>query len=143
MSEQTRSTRVSKNGHAKSKQVAPRSAGTFPMSPDAIRQNLLVQAGVDEARQVSLVKQIVEGIERDINAEKTEVIVDRHGNVHREDVRDNVARAKAREQALDLVGARAPRTNATQTVRHVVSIQWPEWAEPPKEINVKPNIVEE
>ena len=155
MSERTRSTRVSKSGHAKTKALTSRqtkavqparSAGTFPMTPDAIRQNLLLQAGVDEAKQVHLVKRVVEGIERDLDAEKTEVIVDKLGHVHRENVRDNVARAKAREQALDLVGARAPRTNATQTVRHVVSIEWPEWAKPsepePKVIDAAASRVE-
>ena len=119
---------------------APKVSGSMPFSPDAVRHHLLEQAGFDEKKQVSLVKQVVEGIERDLDAEKTEVLITREGRIHEVNVRDNVARSKARDQALDLVGVRAPRTNATQTVRHVVSIEWPDFARPaePKVIDASP-----
>ena len=123
---------------------APKVSGSMPFSPDAVRHHLLEQAGFDEKKQVSLVKKVVDGIERDVDAVKTEVLITREGTIHEVVVPDNVARSKARDQALDLVGVRAPRTNATQTVRHVVSIEWPDFARPaePKVIDVDPKQLE-
>lgn len=122
MAEQTKKKRLMKS--------APKVSGTMPFSPDAVRHHLLEQAGFDENKQVSLVRKVVDGIERDLDANKTEVLIDRTGLIHERSIPDNTARSKARDQALDLVGVRAPRTNATQTVRHVVSIEWPDFARP-------------
>lgn len=112
-------------------------AGSFPLTPDAIRQGVLEAAGFTRDAQIELTKKVVTKIDEALDAKKEVVIQDKHGGVTQVSVPDNTAQAKARDQALDLLGVRAPRTNATSVIKTVVTIDWPDWARP-KDITPPP-----
>jgi hypothetical protein len=128
------------------KAVATKGSGTFPFTPESLRQQMLAKAGISEDEQAKMVKDVWRGIKDGLRADDVHVSV--VGNeVETTIVPNHSARAKARDQALDIVGIRAPRSNSTVSTRIRVNVTMPEWAKPaesqanPAPIDVTPRSV--
>lgn len=101
-------------------------SGSLAGSPDTLRLELLAAAGFSQEKQVDLIRKTIAKTEEALDATKS-VVLAVGNDVIEVEVPDGVARQKARDQVFDLVGIRAPRTNATQVVKHVVEIEWPDF----------------
>lgn len=114
------------------KAVATKGSGTFPFTPESLRQQMLASAGIDEKAQSEMIKEVWRGIKAGLKADDVHVsVVD--NSVETTIVPNHAARGKARDQALDIVGIRAPRSNSTVSTRIRVNVSMPEWAKPAKQ----------
>lgn len=94
-----------------------------------MRQQLLLTAGITPTEQADMLERVWSGIKDGMKAEDVHVSV--VGNrVEKTRVPNHTARAKARDQALDIVGTRAPRVNSAVVTRISVRITRPSWAKP-------------
>lgn len=76
----------------------------LPLSPESLRNELLERAGFDKERRIAILRKVIANAEQDLDAVKRTPISD-HGRVT--DVfeqPDYGARAKAREQLVELIG---------------------------------------
>lgn len=115
--------------------VALKGSGTFPFTPESLRQSMLTKAGISEDEQAKMVGEVWRGIKQGLKAEDVHVSVV-NNSVETTIVPNHAARAKAREQALDIVGIRAPRTNSTVSTKIRVNVRMPEWAKPAEHKNI-------
>lgn len=115
--------------------VKKRGSGTWPMTPESLRQSMLHHAGITDAEQAKLAKRVWKGIHEGLDATDIHVSVVDH-RVEHSVVPNHSARAKARDQALDIIGIRAPRANAVVSTKVRVNINMPDWANPAKD-NIK------
>ncbi len=122
------------------KSVARSGAGTVGVTPESIRQSVLNAAGITAEEQAKLIADVWQGIKDGLKANDKHVSV--VGNsVETTIVPNHTARAKARDQALDIVGIRAPRVNSTVRTSIKVRVEMPDWAKPAEDkriIDVSP-----
>lgn len=81
----------------------------LPLSQESLRNELLERAGFDKEKKITLLKKVIESAEQDLEATKQTPVTD-HGRVT--DIfeqPDYGARAKAREQLIDLIGVTGKR----------------------------------
>lgn len=81
----------------------------LPLSQESLRNELLEKAGFDKEKKIALLKKVIESAEQDLDATKQTPVTE-HGRVT--DVftqPDYGARAKAREQLIDLIGVTGKR----------------------------------
>lgn len=96
---------------------------------------MLAKAGISEDEQAKMVKDVWSGIKAGLRADDVHVSVVAN-SVETTVVPNHSARAKARDQALDIVGIRAPRTNSSVSTKIRVNVRMPDWAKPAKQHDI-------
>lgn len=111
---------------AVTKKRPPAEASILP-APSVMREMLLTDAGFGHPEQVALLRKVIEGAEHDLEAEKVTPILwqgELKGE-HRQ--ADYSARAKAREQIIDLLGVKAKDVPAAQPTKTDTGVKPAPW----------------
>ncbi len=109
----------------------PTKKRTQPFSQDEFRLKLLKNAGVDDPRLISLVKKVVDSAEAELEATKITPITD-HGRVTDQfEQPDYGARAKARDQLIEVIGLKRNSSGDKGASGVTVNITPPAWLQKP------------
>jgi hypothetical protein len=81
----------------------------LPLSNESLRDELLERAGFNKEKKIALIKRIIENAEQDLDATKQTPITERGRVTDVFEQPDYGARAKAREQLIDLIGVTGKR----------------------------------
>lgn len=102
-------------------------AQQLPLSADSLRTELLDAAGFDKSKRIAVLRKVLESAEKDLDATKQTPIVD-HGQITDIHVQpDHTARAKAREQLIDLIGVTGKAASGSSTGPGKVEIPLAPW----------------
>src|SRR6185295_1062519 len=116
---------------------APVQMASLPFSTEQLREEMLVQAGFDRPKRIATLQKVIDTAIDDLEAESDTVITD-HGQItaiHKQ--KNYVARAKAREQLIDLVGLpHVKGTGEGKIQQPSLTIPLPNWAKVSVESNV-------
>jgi hypothetical protein len=98
-----------------------------PLTTASLRQELLEAAGFDREYQIELMRQVVEGAQDALKATKETpgFNLGSLGDVHRQP--DHSARAKARDQLVDLIGASGKASGIQHDKGPKAEIPLPPW----------------
>jgi hypothetical protein len=98
-----------------------------PLTTASLRQELLEAAGFDRAHQIEIMKQVVLGAQEAMQADKETpgFFMGKLESVHRQP--DHSARAKARDQLVDIIGASGKAASTQHDKGPRAEIPLPPW----------------
>ena len=116
---------------------------TMPFSTEVLREEMLVQAGFDRTRRIATLQKVIDTAVEDLEAESDTVItyLGQITAIHKQ--KNYVARAKAREQLIELIGV--PSTKAASETKGYtphLTIPLPNWAKVSVEANTPQVVVD-
>lgn len=111
---------------AVTKKRPPAEASILP-TPSVMREMLLADAGFGHPEQVALLRKVIEGAEQDLDAEKVTPIFWQGVLTGEHRQADYGARAKAREQIIDLLGVKAKDVSAAQPTKADTGVKPAPW----------------
>lgn len=109
-----------------------------PFSAEEFKLKLMKDAGIGDERLIALVRKVVDSAEEELEATKQTPVTD-HGRVTDTfEQPDYGARAKARDQLIEIIGLKKGASGEGSNHGPAVVINAPQWIQAPKpEVSVK------